>query len=236
MGVHEDQGGIQPDIESLKIPKEVLAPIESWLSKCAPDLPDYIGREKLDAEGLVIATKLQQALGERIHVNFRRWIAFDKKSWRSKWREENLLSGSYNEFWMDECIPDDQAIKVVKIYPDCGGAYLWDLNGMCIGNDYPAFPDDLNIRFTKWSERWDDCFDPRLMQIDKARLTEQKFDQEGISLAAELKRHLGHAAKVVYYCTLDRSAMEITESGETIETPFETDFRQWVLDRMNDDI
>ena len=104
------------------------------------------------------------------------------------------------------------------------------MDGCGIGNEAPAFPDDLDERFTKWSEGWDAHYDTNAMKLDKAALAAEGFDEQGLALAAELKRAVGEAAKVIYYCTLRTAALEVMGDGTTIEWPRETDFRQWALD------
>ena len=162
-------------------------------------------------------------------------MEFDPKQWRSFWREENLFSGEWKEFWLHEDLPEGIAVKVIRIHPDFGGAYLWDLDGCCIGNDAPAFPDDLDQRFTAWSERWDALYNIETMTLDKAKLAKEGFDDQGIAMATELKRAIGSAARVIYDCTLNKITLEVFEDGRTIEWLRETDFRQWALDHNEGD-
>lgn len=226
-------GGLQPRLESLPLPPEVMAKLEEWRktfdSTCWEPL--FSRRKAHDAEGRIIAAELQQAVGDKdIQIIFRHWVEFDPKQWRSFWRKENLCTGEWKEFWIDEDLPEGIAVKVVQIFPDCGGAYLWDLDGTCIDNASPSFPDELDERFTAWSESWDACFDPATMKVDRARLAEEHFDERGIALAIELKLAIGQAARVIYYCNLREEALEILEGGKTIECARETDFRRWALD------
>jgi hypothetical protein len=119
---------------------------------------------------------------------------------------------------------------VVRIFPDFGGAYLWDLDGCCISNDNPAFPNDLDERFTAWSDSWEASLDTDMVRSDKARLASEGFDDRGVALATELKRAIGLEPRVIYYCTLRKTIWEVLEDGRIIELPRETDFRQWALD------
>lgn len=230
--VWKTEGGLQPTVESLAIPPEFGAPLQEWTFRKVPGIhaPTFTGRQKFDAEGRALAAELQRSVGDRFHVVFRHWAAFDPTRWQTQWREEDLLSGSWKDFWIHEDLPDGLEKKVVQIYPDCGGAYLWDLDGCCIGNEDPVFADDLDKRFMAWSESWDACFDTKTMKIDKVRLAHERFDERGLALATELKQAIGQAAKVVFYCNLRESALEVLEDGKTIEWPRETDFRQWALD------
>ena len=233
--VWEDKGGLQPDIESLALPRKFVAPLKAWTFREDMTLhePMFTGRKEYDEEGRALAMQLQQAVGDRLHVMFHHWEAFDPKQWRYQWREEDLLTGDCEEYWLNEDLPEDVVTKVVKIYPDFCGAYLWDLDGCCIGNEDPAFLDDLDARFTAWSERWDACYDIDNWKLDKARLAEEQFDVQGIALATELKRAVGPTVKVIYYCTLSETTLEVLEDGKTIECPPDTDFRQWALDNSN---
>jgi len=125
--VHEDKGGRQPRLEDLSIPPEFTAKLAAWQKKCDSTCwkPLYSRRKEHDAEGRSIAADLQQAVGDKFHVFFRHWVEFDSKQWRSFWREEDLYSGETNEFWLSEDLPDEIAEKVLRIYPDIGGCYLW---------------------------------------------------------------------------------------------------------------
>jgi hypothetical protein len=227
-------GGLQPGLVSLPLPPEVMAKLEAWKktydSTCWSPL--FSRRKAHDAEGRIIAAELQKAVGDKdIQIIFRHWVEFDPKQWRSFWREENLCTGERQEFWLPEDLPNGIELKVVRIFPDDGGAYLWDLEGSCIGNGSLSFPDELDERFEAWSESWAACFDFATREIDRARLAEEHFDERGIALAAELKASMGQAARVIYYCTLREAAVEILEDGKTIECARETDFRQWALDQ-----
>ena len=235
--VHIVAGGLQPNLEDLPIPPEFYAKLEVWLKKYDATCfePLFSGRKAHDAEGLEIAKELQRAVGKKkIQVVFRHWVDFDPKQWRRFYREENLFTGECKEFWIEGDLPDDLAKKVVKIFPDCCGMYLWDLDGCCIGNEDPAFPDDLDKRFTAWSESWDAaCDNSTTFKIDKARLAAERFDERGLELAAELKRCIRDQAKVIYLCTLRKASLEVLEDGNTIEWPYGTDFRQWALDTLH---
>lgn len=230
--VWETRGGLQPTIEELKIPPEFGNPLKEWAFRKISGIHDplFTGRREFDAEGRSLAMRLQEEVGSRFHVNFRNWIAFDSKRWRTRWKDEDLLTGRSKFCWIEEDLPGNLAIKVLRIFPDAAGTYLWDLNGCCIGNENPAFSDELDERLTTWSNRWDTCYDIKTMRIDKTRLAEERFDEQGVALAAELNRAVGADARVIYYCTLTKAALEILENGQTVKCPRETDFRQWALD------
>ena len=231
--VWETMGGLQPRLDSLGIPPEFITKFRPWKEKWCSDFwePKFIGRKEYDAEGRAHATELQRAVGDRFHIVFRHWVSFDSNQWRTEWREEDLVTGETNEFWIEDDLPEGLAVKVVKIYPDCNGTYLWDLDGCCIDNTDPVFPDNLDARFTAWSETWDACFDVKTIKVDKAKLASDKFDERGLALAVELKREIGEAARVIYYCNLSELALEVLMEGTTKEWPRDTDFRQWALDQ-----
>lgn len=236
--VWKTEGGLQPRIEEIGIPTEFSIRLDDWINKCSPEhwAPSYSGRKELDAEGRALAGELQHAVGDKFAVNFRHWVAFDPKQWRTLWREELIPTGECKEFWLEDDLPDDVAVKVVKIFPDCGGAYLWDLDGVCIGNENPAFSDDLDKRFTAWSESWDVCFNDKTVKVDKVRLASKRFDERGLALAVELKRAIRNQARVIYCCQLSEPAVEVLEDGSTIEWPSDTDFRQWALNSVAEEI
>jgi hypothetical protein len=230
--VNEDNGALQPTVESLGMPAETAAKLERWQNRWLADyeVPEFIGRKDYEAQGRDIAEELQKTVGARFHVVFRHWVNFDSRRWQTLWREEDLFSGEQKEFWLEDFLPDDVVGKVVFIYPDFGGAYLWDLDGSCIGNEGPDFSDTLDARFTEWAEQWEACYDIHDMASSKARLAEKGFDEQGLVLAAELKRAISDAARVIYCCALRKVKVELLEDDTTIEWPEDTDFRQWALD------
>ncbi len=235
--VWETKGGLQPTVESLNIPPSFTKRFEKWESKMGRYKSEYPDDEykKYEAEGRDIALELQRAVGEQFHVIFRYWEAFDPKRWKTKWREEDLFTGkSKDEFWLHEDLPENLVNRVVRIYPDYCSAYLWDLDGCCTCNDEALpYSDDLDARFSAWADRWDAAHDIGKRNLDKNQLAAEKFDDQGIALAAELKRALGAGVRVIYYCTLSDAILEVLKDGKTIECPPDTDFRQWALDNSN---
>lgn len=231
--VWKTEGGLQPTLSALEIPPEFGMPLEEWTFKKRPGIhvPTFTRRRQFDAEGRKLAMQLQRSVGDRFHIVFRSWEEFDPKRWRTHWREEDLFSGQWKDFWIDDDLPEGLATKVVTIYPDCGGAYLWDLDGCCIGNEDPVYPNDLDSRFITWSDSWDACFDMNTVKIDKAKLAQERIDERGLALAIELKHAIGAAARVIYCCTLQKLSIEVLAEGKTIEWPADTDFRQWALDQ-----
>ncbi|MCX6906539.1 MAG: hypothetical protein NTY01_00690 [Verrucomicrobia bacterium] len=135
---------------------------------------------------------------------------------------------------MNDELTEDMAVKVVRIFPDYGGCYLWDLNSGCICNEDPVFSDDLDKRFTAWAESWDASRDIKTHDPDETRLAAERFDERGIALAKELKRAVGKKAKVVYQYTLRRGALEILGNGRTVRWPLNKDWRKWVLENFGD--
>ena len=137
--IWNDEGGVQPSIESLDLPPKECAALKDWSKTSKPNLhaPEFTGRKEHDAQGRELAQRLQTALGDRLHVAFISWLAFDPNKWRSQWLKEDLVAGSAEDYWIDEDLPEEIVCSIVKIYPDCGGAYLWDLDGCMIGNDNP---------------------------------------------------------------------------------------------------
>ena len=234
--VHTVEGGLQPNLEDLPVPSDFYAKREVWLKKYDDTCwaPLFSGRKAHDAEGLVIAKELQCAVSDKkIQVVFRHWVDFDPKQWRIFYREENLFTGECKEFWIPEDLPDKLGRKVLRIFPDCCGFYLWDAQGHGLGNDDPTFPDELDKRFEAWAWRWDEAFDNKAIKLDKEKLAAEHFDKCGLALAIELKRSIRDQAKVIYHCTLRKAYLEVLEDGTTIEWPRNTDFRQWALDAFH---
>jgi hypothetical protein len=233
--VWETEGGLQPTLASLNLPAEQVAKLEAWSKRCTRELwhPTYTGRKAFDAEGRALAIDLQRAIGETIHIRFRSWVAFDSRRWRTLWRDEDLVTGESEDNWFDDYLPDDLAIRVVQIYPDFAGAYLWDLNSCCISNESLPYSDDLDARFTAWAELWDQAYNFTAHKADHWQLSRIGFDQQGLDLAKELKSAVGNTHRVIYDCTLRELALDVLEDGGTVELPRNTDFRQWSLDQRN---
>jgi len=227
-------GGLQPRLEELPIPPEFLAKIEAWMKKYDATCwePSYSHRKEHDAEGRAIAEGLQQAVADKnIQVVFRQWMEFDPKQWRSYWRDENLFTWSRKQFWLSEDLPDELATKVLRIYPDFGGAYLWDLDGCCLCVDFVGGTEEFDDRFTKWAILWDHCTSTKTPVTDVATLAAEHFDEKGLALAAELKRVVGDRARIIYRFTLKTVDAEILADGSITELPRNTDYRQWALDQ-----
>jgi hypothetical protein len=227
-------GGLQPGLESLPIPPEFMAKLDAWRNKYNPSCgePSYSSRKEHDGEGRVIAVELQQAVGDKnIQVIFRHWEEFDPERWRSCWREENLFTGKCKGFWLDLDLPDKLATKVLQMFPDFGEAYLWDLDGGCLGVEEFDGTAELDERFRKWAAQWDSCTSTKTAETDVATLAADHFDEKGLALAAELKRVAGDKARVIYHFSLKKTDVEILADGGTKECPRNTDYRQWALDQ-----
>jgi len=229
-------GGLQPGLEDLPISPKFTARLKAWRNKFDSDcdVPSYSSRKEHDEEGRVIAAELQQAVGDKnIEVIFRHWQEFDPKGWRSYWREENLFIGDCKAFWLDEDLPDELATKILRIFPDFAGSYLWDLEGCCTGVESFGGTAELDERFTKWAEHWDTCtsIEIETMETDVAALAAGHFDEKGLALAVELKRVVGDKVRVVYRFSLRKADAEILAEGSTKEWPRDTDYRQWALDQ-----
>jgi hypothetical protein len=224
-------GGLQPSLESLRLPQEPVDRLKAWSKRAVRDLhaPTFTGRKEFDLEGRALAKELQDAaIGEDIHILFNHWQEFDPGRWAALWRKENLRTGHSDEYWLEEDLPKEVVTKIVHIFPDCGGCYVWDLDGTA-GFDEPTIPDELDARFTAWSDSWDACFDSATMKVDKARLAGEKFDERGLALATELKQTMGWRMRVIYCCNLSEPALEVLGDGQTLVWPRGTDFRQQAL-------
>lgn len=228
-------GGLQSRLEDLPIPPKFDAKLAAWRKKYDSNCgePSYSSRKEHDAEGQVIAAELQHAVSnQKIHVVFRHWVEFDPEQWRSFWREENLFTGQNKEFWLEMDLPDDLAIKVLRICPDAAGTYLWDLDAYCVGVEVVGGTEEFDERFSKWASRFNDCqiYNPSY-KIDRERLAAEHFDERGLALAAELKRIAGDKARIFYGFTLKKTDAEILADGSIKESPRDTDYRQWAVDQ-----
>lgn len=230
-------GGLQPRLEDLHVPPQFAAKLEAWNGKydATCGKPSYSRRREHDAAGRAIAEELQQAVGEgNIHVLFRHWADFEPKGWRSRWREENLFTLKVKDFWLEEDLPDELVTRVLRIFPDFAEAYLWDLDGGSLGVEDVGGTAELDDRFRKWSAVWEAHLDVKTATLDRNALAAQRFDEKGLSLAAELKRVVGGKARVIYHFILEEAHAEILAGGRTAELPRETDCRQWALDQRQE--
>jgi hypothetical protein len=133
-------------------------------------------------------------------------------------------------------VPDELAEKVLRIFPDFGiegDAYLWDLNGVCIGVEGVGGSEEFAKRFEKWAYRWDECMNIKTLELDAAKLAAERFDEQGLALAGELKRLVGEKSKVVYDFILKKGTVEVLADGSTRDWPPGINFdanRKRVLD------
>ena len=136
-------------------------------------------------------------------------------------------------------LPDELAEKILRIFPDFGiggDAYLWDLNGVCISVEGVGGSEELARRFEKWANRWDECMNIKTMELDTTTLAAERFDEQGLALAAELKRVVGEQSKVVYELILQKGTVEVLADGSTRNWLPGTNFdanRKWILDKHN---
>lgn len=102
----------------------------------------------------------------------------------------------------DGWIPESVCFDVVRVMADFGGAYLWDMNGVCItvaditGNDRDEPLDEL-------LEKWSLIYDSNRIGQDgyplwESEEAEAKFNTDGLLLSEKLFEFLGRQRTVVY--------------------------------------
>ncbi|MCU0772049.1 MAG: hypothetical protein MUE94_09830 [Verrucomicrobia bacterium] len=217
------------------MPEEFTARLNDWRKRydASCGCPLYLRRKDHDAEGRSIAAELHHAVCKNdIHVIFRHWEAFDFRHWRTLRREENLATGNCRALWLEEDLPEALASRVVRIFPDHGGTYLWDLDGAAVSAEGLGAAADLDARFETWSNRWSACVGTDRRGANLAELAAERFDDEGLALARELKGVVGETARVVYNCVLAKVDIEIRADDSSQEWPRGTNYRQQVLDEQ----
>ena len=91
-----------------------------------------------------------------------------------------------DESKISEDLPDEIAEKVLRIFPDfgiVGDAYLWDLNGVCIGAKSVGGSEEFVRRLQTWAARWEECMDnglDNLITHSRLGLAQQFRTQDGI--------------------------------------------------------
>ena len=98
-----------------------------------------------------------------------------------------------------------------------GDAYLWDLNGVCIGVECVGGSPKLACHFAEWADRWDETSTANNYETDRPTLAAEQFDEKGLALATELKRVVGDKSKVIYGFVLKEGAVEVLTDGSTRE-------------------
>ena len=103
-------------------------------------------------------------------------------------------------------IPEALCLDVIRIWPELGGAYLWDMNGASITVGCITGKDD-----DPWDEKfsaWQDIFESKPLTDNadpqwKSDHERALFDQQGHELAQQLFDFFDQKRTVVYY-DLDR--------------------------------
>lgn len=112
-------------------------------------------------------------------------------------------------------IPEDRCFDVIRIWPEMGGAYLWDMNGTCCtvgcitGNDH----DPCDDAFMAWQDIYE-C-KPLTENADTQWESDQErksFERQGLELAQRLFHFLNHKRTVIYY-DLDRTPTRFNALG-----------------------
>jgi hypothetical protein len=133
-------------------------------------------------------------------------------------------------------LPDELAGRVLRVFPDNGDSYLWDLNACCMEVVEIGGTESLEREFEAWARHWDRCFDLRRMEVDKLKLGAECFDEQGLLLARQLKRFVGESRRVIYGFTATEHSVEILAEGGTRDWPPGLDIirnREWLLKKQH---
>jgi hypothetical protein len=113
-------------------------------------------------------------------------------------------------------IPKEMCFDVLRIMPEVGGGYLWDMNGVCITVGCITENDDepWDLTFEAWMDIYDrkplnDIFDP-IWESDQERVL---FEKQGLELAQGLYEFFNQKRTVIYF-DLDRRTTRFDASGK----------------------
>ena len=120
-------------------------------------------------------------------------------------------SQRYPDYPLDERgeIPEPMCFDLLRVFADYGGAYLWDMNGVCTmvseithpGDD--TFTEPLDAEFEKWQKLYDEKpLDKTDYPLWDSKEEQIKFDEDGKTLAKKLYDFFKGRRTVIYYPTL----------------------------------
>jgi len=99
-------------------------------------------------------------------------------------------------------IPEEMCFDVIRIWPEWGGAYLWDMNGICstVGSITGNDDDPWDDTFMAWQDLYERK--PLTANADPQWKSEHEralFDHQGITLAQRLFDFFHQKRTVIYY-------------------------------------
>lgn len=104
--------------------------------------------------------------------------------------------------------PDDyEQCRLLKIYPDSVGAFMWQA-GICINlGDWEQGNEDLERRFSAWANEYPDLPE-EMKRVDPNDPKWQDWKLRGLALAKEV-RAIVPAEYTIFYYPFDRKKIEI---------------------------
>ena len=102
----------------------------------------------------------------------------------------------------DGGIPEAMCFDVIRIMPEVGGGYLWDMNGVCstVGCITGNYDEPWDLTFEAWMDIYDrkplnDIFDP----IWESEQERAHFEKQGLELAKGLYEFFNQKRTVIYF-------------------------------------
>jgi hypothetical protein len=113
-------------------------------------------------------------------------------------------------------IPEVMCFDVIRIIPEVGGGYLWDMNGVCstVGCITGNYDEPWDLTFEAWMDIYnckplDDIFDP-IWESEQERAL---FEKQGLELAHGLYEFFNKKRTVIYF-DLDRRTTRFDATGK----------------------
>jgi len=113
-------------------------------------------------------------------------------------------------------IPEEMIFDVIRIFPEWGGHYLWDMNG--VSSTVGSITGDDSDPWDDFFESWQDIYENKPLtdnadpQWDSQEEYE-KFRSHGLKLAKRLFDFFDHKRTVIYY-DLDRTPTRFDAMGK----------------------
>jgi hypothetical protein len=112
-------------------------------------------------------------------------------------------------------IPDARCFDVIRIWPEWGGHYFWDMNGVSctVGCFTGVDSDPWDDLFAAWQDIYDskpltENADPQWNSVEERDV----FERQGLKLAQQLFDHFIGKKTVIYY-DLDRRTTRFDATG-----------------------
>ena len=132
------------------------------------------------------------------------------------------MTTRYPDYPRDEDgeIPEPLCYDLLRIRPEIGYAYIWDMNGVCITLSCVTNREDdepLDIELEQWQSIYefkplDENHDPKWDSAEE----QQKFDDEGANLARRVFEFFAKTKTIIYYPTRGGEQRIDAEGRESI--------------------